>query len=116
MEGIFDGRAVDSCFYCLLLYPGQEDCPRCHSRMRYAAAAMMSDADLADALNQSIERYRSPVDSRPARVTALLDLLDLIHRYAPTSLALLGDLGGPALAELRRAYEALASSSAQARA
>lgn len=113
MEGIFDGQAVDSCFYCALLYPAeatgtdtQDDCPVCGGRMRYRPAAMMSDVDLRAHLRRYRDAYvqAAGADERRQRMLALLTHL---HDYAPASLAMLADAGGPTLDALRRDYETL---------
>ncbi|ACY15995.1 hypothetical protein [Haliangium ochraceum] len=130
MEGIFDGRAVDTCFYCALLYPaagaddlpGESDesddpadhdegdefaaadeCPICDRRMRYRPAADMSDPALREAVAGRLAAYRQ-APSMPA----LRALLELVHDFAPASLAQLRALGGPRIEALRDAYEALA--------
>jgi hypothetical protein len=107
---MFDGRAVDGCFVCELLYPDtcQQDCPRCGRRMRYQPAIMMSD----DALRDSVrERVIAFAHAGPAlRQARLIELLEHLHRFAPVSLDILDELGGagaPDLDALRRAYQSL---------
>lgn len=108
MEGIVDGRAVDRCFYCALLYPAREDCSRCGRRMRYIAAAMMSAEELAASLGERLASYRQAA-SKSARAEALIELLELLYRHEPDALAALVELGGPSVDDLRVAYEATTS-------
>ena len=113
MEGIVDGQAMDSCFYCALLYPAeatgadtQDDCPLCGGRMRYRPAAMMSDADLGARVREHRDAYVQATDTGERR-QRLIALLTLLHDYAPAALAMLADTGGPTLDALRRDFEAL---------
>jgi hypothetical protein len=104
---MFDGRAVDGCFVCELLYPDQHphDCPRCGRRMRYQPAIMMSDAALRDSVR---ERVLALAHAAPqARGARLIELLEHLHRFAPASLDVLGELGAPDLDALRRDYHSL---------
>lgn len=59
MEGISDGRAVDSCFYCALLYPDLEPCPLCKNRLRYQSARMWDAPRSERAFADAVARYRS---------------------------------------------------------
>ncbi|WP_428261429.1 hypothetical protein [Haliangium sp.] len=111
MEGIADGRAVDDCFHCALLYPREcrDDCPGCGRRMRWQPASMVSEVALSEQLDVAVAEYEA-VGEVATRREALLALLVLLHRYAPVALALLADrarAGGPDLERLRRDYEAL---------
>lgn len=108
MEGITDGRAVDTCFHCGLLYPEAcaRDCPRCGRRMRYQPAIFMDEPALRDALRARADAYAGAAGT-DARRRCLHALLALVHDHAPASLRLLAELGGPDLDALRRAYEAL---------
>jgi hypothetical protein len=93
VEGIFDGRAVDSCFLCELLYPDAhaEDCPRCGRRMRYQPAVMMNDTALREAVR---ERALAYMEAEPRlRQQRLIELLEHLHRFAPASLVVLDELG-----------------------
>jgi hypothetical protein len=107
---MFDGRAVDGCFVCELLYPDayQHDCPRCGRRMRYQPAIMMSEAALRDSVH---ERVLAFAHAGPRlRQARLIELLEHLHRFAPASLYSLDELGdacAPDLDELRRDYQAL---------
>ena len=116
MEGIVDGCAVDDCFWCALLYPEQDECPRCSKRMRYVAASLMDDVTLAAVLEQQLVAYQTARaqadhadDNRQERIERLTTLLEHLHRYAPAALAILDDLGGPPLARLRHHWESLTS-------
>jgi hypothetical protein len=52
MEGIRDGRAIDHCFYCALLYPDLPECPRCQGKLRYEPAIMMDAREAQEKLGQ----------------------------------------------------------------
>jgi hypothetical protein len=118
VEGIFDGRAVDGCFLCELLYPDAhaDDCPRCGRRMRYQPAVMMNETALRDTVR---ERALAYIDAEPLlRQARLIELLEHLHRFAPASLVVLDELGkldelGDGvgvldLDRLRRDYQAIA--------
>lgn len=76
MEGIRDGQATDSCFYCALLYPEIEPCPLCGNKLRYEPAAMQSSAELEEELSEHVERFAAEPDLRVAEA-----LLRLWHRH-----------------------------------
>lgn len=104
MEGIFDGRAVDGCFYCELLYPEActDECPRCGRRMSYQPAIMMSDVELGALIRDRVRAFAGA--DAAARPDRLIELCEALHRFAPTSLAILEQLapsGGPTLDDLR---------------
>lgn len=114
MEGIVDGRAVDDCFWCGLLHPGRDECPRCDRRMRYVAAAMMDDVALAESLAQKVAAYHAADDDdRSGRAERLTALLEQLHGHAPASLTILDELGGPSIATLRREWNALTGATAE---
>lgn len=76
MEGIRDGRAVDSCFYCALLYPALDSCERCGKRLRYEPALMMP-ADRVEMHLQNLVKHFQEA-ATPATAEALLRFL---HDY-----------------------------------
>ncbi len=92
MEGIFDGRAADDCFYCTLLEPGIEPCPHCAGRMRWLPAALLSEPEL---------RIQLAREATATTKEALYALFTMLHRFAPASLEALEELGEPSLSELR---------------
>jgi hypothetical protein len=107
VEGIYDGSARDDCFLCALLEPERYDdgdCPRCHSRMRYHAAVNMDAPTLESSVQAAVARYQR--DSGGDKWQRLVELLTLVHRFSPDSLAVL-ERDGPTLDELRTAWKEL---------
>jgi len=111
MEGMYDGAASDSCFLCGLLFPEryQDDCPRCHRRMRYHPAVHMDGPSLEKAIGSAARRYQS-ADSADKR-HRLEELLTLLHRFAPQSLDSLSFVSELELGQLRKHWKALTSPS-----
>ena len=57
MEGISDGRALDRCFYCALLFPDVESCPRCGNRLRYQPARMAPSQSLQAEWDRIVKQF-----------------------------------------------------------
>ncbi len=76
MEGIRDGQAVDSCFYCALLYPKLAECPRCEKRLHYRSASMAPTLSPEEQCEELVKLFQE--DS--SRQNAVL-LLELLHQY-----------------------------------
>lgn len=72
MEGIADGMAVDDCFYCTILYPSLDDCPKCGNRFRYRPAQMRSSDCIEPAISSAIAAFSSAPSTQSA--AALLTL------------------------------------------
>jgi hypothetical protein len=86
MEGIVDGGAIDSCFYCKLLYPELEPCPRCGNRLRYRSASMGTDSSPEEQVSALLKVFQL------ARTGAnAVALLQLMHRHP--EVAQVGDIG-----------------------
>lgn len=84
MEGIRDGRPVDDCFVCGLLWPGLIPCPRCGGGMKWVAAQLVDD----DAARARVVAAHDAYLAAPSRAT-LEPLLVLLHDTGlscPTSL------------------------------
>ncbi len=108
MEGMYDGAACDSCFLCGLLYPDryQDDCPRCHRRMRYHAAVHMDGPTLEKTIAEAARRYqRADVADELQRIE---ELLTLLHRFAPQSIDSLSFVTELELRQLRKHWERIA--------
>jgi len=99
LEGIRDGRALDNCFVCGLLFPDIGECPRCGCRMHYVPA---ESVDIESVVSECLARYSTDPKAM------LEELLTTLHSYAPHSLDLLEAAGGPTLDELRRLWRASA--------
>lgn len=103
MEGISDGLAVDSCYYCALLHPelnsGPRPCPECGNRLRYLVAEMLSSAELEVRLDALVRRFHDC----PGRDTAR-DLLRFLHRFGDEAVELVTTRNRTSLAELGRSF------------
>ena len=73
MEGIRDGRAVDTCFYCALLYSELDSCPKCKKRLRYDPASMMNAEELEERGQNLLDAFRKAPG--PGEAEAVLRLL-----------------------------------------
>ncbi len=110
MEGVFDGRAVDDCFYCDLLYPGQysDDCPQCGRQMRYRPASLASDVDVRGYLQHQWHGYQRAADGSERRQW-LRQILETLHHYQPMAFELWAEIGGADIGILRKNYEIFVS-------
>jgi hypothetical protein len=72
MEGISDGMAVDHCYYCALLYPELDACPKCENRFRYQPAQMRDATTVEGEIATAITAFRDAPSLLSAR--ALLEL------------------------------------------
>ncbi len=73
MEGISDGRAVDRCYFCDLLYPGLAECPVCGNRLRYIPAHMVDAEETVIKIAECITAFRDRPSLPSAK--ALLELM-----------------------------------------
>ncbi len=83
MEGIVDGRAVDRCYFCELLYPGLASCPLCGNRLHYLPAHM---EDVEETVIK-IAECRAAFRERPSLESAK-ELLERMHEMGEPSSAL----------------------------
>lgn len=81
MEGISDGFALDSCFYCALLYPEFDSCSLCGQKMRYAHAEMLNSAELSSRVNALQTLFQSTPSQDQASA-----LLRFLHRFGEDAL------------------------------
>lgn len=100
MEGICDGRPVDRCFYCALLYPELELCPHCQNRLHYEPASMMSPDQWQERCDSLVKHFQA----NPSRQSAEA-LLRLLHSYADEGQITFGQAGMPSMDSLRSAYD-----------
>jgi hypothetical protein len=100
MEGIQDGRAVDSCFFCALLYPELDTCSRCGKRLRYLPARMMSAEELQVRCAALVAAFRAAPSPEKAQA-----LLLLLHQFGDEA-GIPGRGDFPSIASLRRAFSA----------
>ncbi|MCP4448087.1 MAG: hypothetical protein GY811_22540 [Myxococcales bacterium] len=98
MEGISDGRAVDSCYFCALLYPDLEPCPECQNRFHYRPARML-EADSAEReLMAAIARYQ-----QAPNIETTTQLLTLWHEVGELAVTILAS-ANVHLCELRKHF------------
>ncbi|MEM9488525.1 MAG: hypothetical protein AAGC55_05245 [Myxococcota bacterium] len=106
MEGIRDGRAVDDCFRCALLYPGDDDCQLCGRRMRYMPATLVTPETIAQTVRELTAGYTQA--SQPAEQgRRLARLLAFVHRHGEVAQAALDQPGGRRLDQLRSDFDRL---------
>ncbi len=84
MEGISDGMAVDHCYYCALLFPQLEPCPKCQNRFRYRPATLRNAAEVEREIASAITSFRDAPS-----VTSATGLLKLWHEFGEQALPML---------------------------
>ncbi len=99
MEGIADGRAVDTCFYCALLYPQLPLCPCCDNRMHFQRARMQSSESLAQEIDQRIQAFL-----REQTVAHATELLQLLHDGEEEAIDYFEEQSSVSLLQLRRLF------------
>ena len=99
MEGIVDGGAIDTCFYCDLLYPEIEACPRCGNRLRYRSASMAESPAPEEQIEVLVKAFR---EAR-SEANAIL-LLQLMHQHPEAVTGAIGD-DQSLMDELRAAFQ-----------
>ena len=106
MEGIVDGRAVDDCFYCALLYPESEDCPQCGKRLRYQPAQMAEGPSLIETWHVLLKQFQA--ETSPAHAQALLEH---VHQHPEELKDKLGTASAPSIQTLREIFSVALSQS-----
>tara|TARA_R110002096_G_scaffold250980_2_gene443593 strand:- start:2213 stop:2536 length:324 start_codon:yes stop_codon:yes gene_type:complete len=85
MEGISDGMAVDHCYYCALLYPELDACPKCENRFRYRPAQMRDATTVEGEIATTIAAFRN--EPSLVSATALLELWHAVEEQIEPMLA-----------------------------
>ena len=99
MEGIRDGRAVDRCFYCALLYPELELCPRCGNRLHYRPARMAPSQSLQESWSELVKRFQAGATREHAQ-----EVLEFYFENHAELDFTLDSPGSPSLEELRQSF------------
>lgn len=99
MEGIVDGRAVDDCFYCALLYPEEEDCPHCAKRLHYQPARMSEGPSPSQRWPLLVQQFQAHPTAAHAQA-----LLELVHQNPEELRGRLGTAGTPSIETLRELF------------
>ena len=101
MEGIRDGRAVDRCFYCALLYPNLKSCPRCGNRLHYQPASMTPSQPVHVGWSAVLKQFQENATQEHAQL-----LLEFLFQNQDELDVTLGSPEHPSLDELRSFFDA----------